>query len=165
MQEAEEEQQRLKALRGYDLLDTLPEPAFDALVQDAAARFRAPIALMSLVDEDRQWFKASVGLDATETPRSMSFCAHAICGDGIFIVPDALADARFSGNPLVTGNPKIRFYAGALIETCEGHRLGTVCVIDRIPRAEISADEREILKTLATKAMTLIEARKNSKTF
>ena len=154
------EQDRLEALRGYNLLDTAPEPDFDALVRDAAVLFDAPIALISLVDEDRQWFKAVVGLEAVETPRSVSFCAHAIRSGDVYVVEDALCDPVFANNPLVKGDPNIRFYAGAPIETSDGHRLGTICVIDGKPRCTLTASQSQALKEFARKAMALIEARK-----
>ncbi|MCJ2188871.1 GAF domain-containing protein [Novosphingobium beihaiensis] len=159
MNKATGEQERLDALRSYNILDTLPEPGFDALVCEAAQQFDTPIALISLVDEERQWFKAAIGLDVSETPRSISFCAHAIRSEDIFLVADALADPVFSNNPLVQKDPGIRFYAGAPIETKEGHKLGTICVIDRSPRNMLPSDTKQTLKGLADKVMALIESR------
>ena len=156
---ARDEARRLKVLRGYNLLDSKPEPAFDLLAAEAAAEFSVPIALVSLVDEHRQWFKAAVGLDATETPRSASFCTHAICGEGVFCVPDALTAPLFENNPLVTGDPNIRVYAGAPLETHDGHRLGTICVIDREPRGTLSEESRQSLIDLAARVMAQIERR------
>lgn len=117
-----------------------------------------PIALITLVDENRQWFKSRVGIDAVETPRSVSFCAHAICGDEFFLVPDARADERFASNPLVTGDPHIRFYAGMPIADPDGHNLGTLCVIDRQPR-QLEESSRVALRVLARQAGSLIQIR------
>jgi signal transduction histidine kinase len=142
----ENEASRLQALRLTQLLDTPPEAAFDGLAQVAALLCAAPIALVSLVDESRQWFKACVGLDVRETPRSVSFCAHAIHGSELFVIEDALADPRFADNPLVVGPPNIRFYAGAPL-AFHDHMLGTLCVIDRIPR-QLTADQRRGLRVL-----------------
>src|SRR5687768_121480 len=120
-----DEQARLSALRRYKILDTSPEDAFDDLVHCAALICRTPIGLVSLVDATRQWFKARKGLDVPELPRESAFCAHAIAGYDLLVVPDTHADPRFSDNPLVVGDPHIRFYAGAPIVTPEGHGLGT----------------------------------------
>ena len=151
---------RLEALRAYDILDTPPERACDDLVQLAAQLCGTPIALISLVDTGRQWFKARVGLDACETSRENSFCAHALLQPGeLFVVPDATADPRFAGNPLVTGEPRVRFYAGVPLVTPEGHALGTLCVIDRVPR-ELSAGQQSALGRLARLAMDQFELRR-----
>jgi diguanylate cyclase (GGDEF)-like protein/PAS domain S-box-containing protein len=135
-----DERQRITQLHALALLDSAPEPAFDALTRLVARLLRVPVALVSLVDEHRQWFKSRVGLDATETPRDLAFCAHAIHGDGPLVVPDALLDPRFADNPLVTGAPHIRAYAGIPLRTAEGHALGTLCAIDHQPRAFSAAD-------------------------
>ncbi|NVO06906.1 MAG: GAF domain-containing protein, partial [Rhodoferax sp.] len=126
---------RLAALRALGVLDSPVEAEFDALVKVASTVCDVPIALISLVDSDRQWFKANVGLPGVdETPRDIAFCAHAIHSAGIFEVPNAMLDARFADNPLVTRSPGIRFYAGAPIRLSSGHVAGTLCVIDRVAR-------------------------------
>jgi EAL domain-containing protein (putative c-di-GMP-specific phosphodiesterase class I) len=155
----ENESERLSALRRCEILDTLPEPAFDRVTRLAATLFNVPIALVSLVDEDRQWFKAKVGLEARETPREHSFCAHALDVDDLLIVRDALADVRFAKNPLVTGEPHIRFYAGAALRTRDGFALGRLCIIDDKSRPVVSASEREALADLAAMVMSHIEMR------
>ncbi len=140
------EPQRLAALRALDVLDTGPEAEFDALVRTASLVCGVPISLISLIDAERQWFKANIGLPgALETPRDVAFCAHAILGDALFEVPDALVDARFADNPLVSGNPDIRFYAGAPVILSNGHHVGTLCVIDRQAR-RLNDMQREVLR-------------------
>lgn len=138
---------RLKMLRDYAVLDTPAKGPLDLLCRFASAALDAPIALVSLVDKNRQWFKAKVGLAAPETPRNVAFCAHAIMGSEPFVVEDALADPRFADNPLVTGETGVRFYAGMPLEVEEGIRLGTVCVIDRRARL-FTAEDREQLRHL-----------------
>jgi len=130
----EREEERLDALRDYRILDTPDERAYDDLVALAAQICDVPIALISLVDSNRQWFKAKVGLEARETSRDISFCAHAILNDDILVIQDALADSRFATNPLVTCAPNIRFYAGMPLLSPAGLALGTLCVIDHEPR-------------------------------
>ena len=143
-----DELRRLGALRASGLLDTPPEERFDRVTRMAQRLFDVPIALISLVDEDRQWFKSRQGLEVTETPRAFSFCAHAIEGDAVFQVADAGVDVRFSDNPLVLGDPNIRFYAGCPIAAPDGSKLGTLCVIDRQPRV-LSDDDVGALRDLA----------------
>ncbi|PSF05106.1 histidine kinase [Marinobacter fuscus] len=144
----QEEQQRLSALDALKLLDTPPEERFDRITRLAARMFDVPIALVSLVDKDRQWFKSCYGLGARETGRDISFCGHAILGKKTFVVPDALADACFADNPLVTGEPHIRFYAGAPLQDRAGFRVGTLCIIDKRPRT-LSPDDLDNLRDLA----------------
>ena len=134
---------RLYCLRRMKILEPAAEEGFDSITRAAARHFNVPIALISLVDEKRQWFKSRVGLDVCETARQDSFCAHAIGRKDVFVVEDALKDERFANNPLVTGDPFIRFYAGALI-TIDGHDLGTLCVIDRQPRRFGPHEQQEL---------------------
>ncbi|MEO6354396.1 MAG: PAS domain S-box protein [Burkholderiaceae bacterium] len=143
-----DETARLALLHSLDLLDTLAEPAFDRITRLVARTLRVPIALISLVDTNRQWFKSRIGLDATETPREFAFCAHTILQNSPMVVTDATRDARFTDNPLVTGEPNIRFYAGTPIRTSDGTALGTLCAIDSQPRT-LSQDELETLIDLA----------------
>jgi len=152
------EKERLALLHTYRLLDTPPEPQFDRVAWLAAEMLGCPIALVSLVDEHRQWFKASVGLGATETPREQAFCTHAIMDQEVLVVPDAQEDPRFRENPLVTGNPNIRFYAGAPLHVDDDHGLGTLCVIDRQPR-RLSDREIECLQKLRDITVDAIEQR------
>jgi PAS domain S-box-containing protein len=154
----ENETERIKALRKYAILDTPEEPAFDRITRLAARLLGTPIATLTLVDEDRQWFKSAYGLRGRENPRELSFCAHAILSNEVMVVPDATADPRFATNPLVTGEPKIRFYAGAPLRTPDGLNLGTLCAIDTRPR-QFSADERRVLADLAALAMDELQLR------
>jgi GAF domain-containing protein len=156
----ENEKARLNTLRGYKILDTKPEERFDDLARLAANLCGAPIALISLVDEDRQWFKSKCGLEVSETPRVQAFCAHAIMSEELFVIPDALRDSRFADNPLVLGEPHIRFYAGAPLVAPNGHILGTLCVVDQIPR-ELSPHQLEALRILARQVMAQIELGRN----
>lgn len=143
-----DELERLSALRALALLDTPVEPTLDRITRLLASSLQVPVALISLLDERRQWFKSRVGLDVSETPRDLAFCGYAILGQGALVVPDAQTDARFSDNALVTGDPHIRFYAGVPVRTLSGHPIGTLCAIDRQPR-HLSEDELSILQELA----------------
>jgi two-component sensor histidine kinase len=154
-----DEPQRLIALKRYDLLDTPPEEAFDRLTRLAAGVLGMPISLITLIDETRQWFKSRHGFDALWTRREVAFCSRTILDTEPLVVPDATADDRFVANPLVTGEPNIRFYAGAPLVTPEGHVLGTLCVIDRLPHPEFSDEQRRLLQDLAGLVMTEIEVR------
>ena len=158
--EPADETARLEALRAYEILDTVPEEAFDELTRLAAHICETPIVLMSLVDSDRQWFKSRVGLDAESTPREESFCAHAILDQQqLLTVPDATLDPRFADNPLVTGDFHLRFYAGAPLVSPTGQALGALCVIDRVPR-ELSPAQRDALEIIGRQIMTQMEARR-----
>ena len=153
------EAKRLAALNSYAILDTDAEAVFDDLTAIAAAICGTPIALMSLIDAHRQWFKSHHGLAVQQTPRELAFCAHAILQDGPFVVPDAMLDARFERNPLTTGAPNVRFYAGTPLITSAGHALGTLCVIDHIPR-ELTEFQLESLGKLGHLAMCQMELRR-----
>ena len=151
------EPERLRALMSCELLDTRATPEFDQITALAAETFGVPVALISLVDAERQWFKSSHGLDLTETPRSQAFCAYTILDHAPLVVPDARLDPRFADNPLVTGTPGIRFYAGAPLTTREGYRLGSLCLLDFAPRSFSEADTARLAR-LASVAMTAVEA-------
>lgn len=155
------EQERLRALEKYDILDTLPEREFDNLTKLASYITASPIALISLLDEHRQWFKARIGLEAAQTPRNISFCQHAIMSNELFEVSDAMSDRRFRENPLVTEDPNIRFYAGYPLQTSEGYNLGTLCVIDNQPKA-LTEEQRRMMRYLAEATISLIEARRTN---
>ncbi len=150
---------RLQALRDYGILDTAAEAEFDDFTLLAAQICGTPVALISLVDADRQWFKSRIGLDASEMPRDQAFCAHALHQPDVFMVPDAGLDPRFSDNPLVTGGPNICFYAGAPLVTDEGHALGTLCVIDRVPRT-LTSDQQAALQALSRQVIARLELRR-----
>ena len=144
----QDEEARLKTLRSLNVLDTPSEERFDRLTRLAKRMFDVPIALVSLVDENRQWFKSCIGLNVSETPRDISFCGHAILGNEIFIIPDATEDERFSDNPLVLNEPYIRFYAGCPLRYLDGSMLGTLCIIDTQPRV-LNREDLDALKDLA----------------
>ena len=152
------EADRLAALRRYRILDTEPEQRFDDLALLASQICGTPMALISLVDRDRQWFKARVGVDVPQTPRDIAFCARAIHQPALFVVPDALQDERFRENPLVRAEPHIRFYAGAPLITADGHALGTICVLDRKPRVLTKAQEAS-LEALKRQVVSQLELR------
>ena len=154
----ENESERLQQLRLYRILDTPPEDAFDRITRIISKTIGVPIALVSLIDKDRQWFKSRHGLDASETPRELAFCAHAILGKKVFVVEDALNDERFFDNPLVTSDPSVRFYAGAPLRTGDGLNLGTLCAIDRQPR-KLSEDHRQLLEDMAHLVVDEMELR------
>ena len=154
------EETRVATLEKYAILDTDPEVAFDDLTLLASFACKTPIALISLIDERRQWFKSRVGLSVTETSRDIAFCSNAILQTEIFVVPDALEDERFRNNPLVVSEPHIRFYAGAPLITEDGYALGTLCVIDQTPR-ELAPDQKEALKALSRLALAQLEFRRN----
>ncbi|MBW4891327.1 GAF domain-containing sensor histidine kinase [Mucilaginibacter sp. HMF5004] len=156
------EDKRLQDVYRSQLLDTPEETEFDEIVQLASDLCNTPISLITILDTERQWFKAKVGLDATETTREVSFCGHAILQDELFEIPDALKDIRFSDNPLVTGGPEIRFYAGMPLVTESGSRLGTLCVIDSAPRV-LTERQRFALKVLAGNVIKVAELRMKNK--
>jgi GAF domain-containing protein len=153
------EAERLEALRQYHIMDTPPEALFDDIVRVAAQICETPIATVTLVDETRQWFKAQVGLTATESPREHAFCTYTICEEGTMMVNDAQKDARFAGNPLVTGAPHIRFYGGVPLHTARGEALGSLCVIDRQPR-HLTPAQTGTLEALGRQVMAHLEARR-----
>ena len=156
------EAKRLKVLWQYDVLDTVPEEVFDDLTELAARICEAPIALITLVDENRQWFKSRIGVSVNETSRDVSFCAYAVTQNDLFIVPDATKDKRFANNPFVTSDPKIRFYAGAPLITPDGHALGTLCVIDKVPR-DLRLEQKQALRILARHVVSQLELRRRSR--
>ena len=154
------EASRIAALNRYAILDTEPEQSFDDLVTLAAHICKTPMAMLSLVDEHRQWFKSKVGVQVRETPREISICTHAIQQDDLFIVPDTRQDPRFRDNPLVVGEPRVRFYAGAPLINEDGFALGTLCVVDREPR-ELDEDQKNALLSLRRLALAQMELRQN----
>ncbi|MEW5685945.1 MAG: SpoIIE family protein phosphatase [Pseudomonadota bacterium] len=159
------EAQRLAALQALDILNTQPEAIFDSLTNLAAQTFRTPVAVVSLIDANRQWFKSCLGLDATETERDVAFCDHTIRQARTMIIPDALDDPRFRDNPLVTGDPNIRFYAGAPLSTPEGHKLGSLCVIDFQPRRDFGPNEAAQLEAMAEAVSAAMQLRRDVRAF
>jgi anti-sigma regulatory factor (Ser/Thr protein kinase) len=155
-----DESARLAALRSYKVLDTDAERAFDDLTLLASQICGTPIALITLVDADRQWFKSRIGISVSETSRAVSFCARAIEQREVFVVDDPLGDDRFRDNPFVTGEPMIRFYAGSPLVTADGHALGTLCVVDRVPRT-LTAEQLEALQALGRQVLAQLELRKD----
>lgn len=153
---------RLEALRQYSILDTPSESAYNDIARLAAFICDVPIALISFVDSERQWFKSKVGLEVEETARDISFCAHAILSKNMMVVKDALSDERFMNNPLVTCAPGIRFYAGMPLVTPQGYSVGTLCVIDRHPRKDLSESQQKTLEALARQVVTQLELRRVS---
>ena len=156
------ESDRQAALERYNILDTLPEQEYDDLTQLAASICGTPIALISLVDRDRQWFKSKVGIEASETARDISFCGHAVAEDAMLNVPDVLQDPRFADNPLVVNEPNIRFYAGVPLRTSDNFTLGTLCVIDRQSR-DLTPLQIEQLESLSRLVVSQLELRRNNK--
>ncbi len=154
-----DEDGRLAALHGCNVLDSAPEPEFDALVKHAARLTNTPIALVSLVDESRQWFKARVGTEVRETPRSISFCGYTITQQTPLVIQDAREDPRFASNPLVTGDPHVVFYAGWPLVTYDGHALGSLCVIDHVPRM-LTVAQHEAMALLARQVVLSLELRR-----
>src|SRR5260370_11171358 len=155
----ENEAARLETLRQYQILDTESEEVFDELTRLASYICQTPAALISLVDTNRQWFKARVGIHARETPRNISFCVHAILQRGCFIVEDALFDERFADNPLVVNEPFARFYAGMPLWSPEGFAIGTLCVMDKQPR-HLNAEQINALEILSNQVMSQLELRR-----
>ncbi|BDI29480.1 hypothetical protein CCAX7_15310 [Capsulimonas corticalis] len=153
------EAERLAALARYEILDSSPEEEFEEVTRLAARLCNAPIALISLVDHARQWFLSEVGMGVRETPLNMSICAHAILEPDVLVVPDTREDARFADNPLVTGDPHLRFYAGALLETDDGHALGTLCVLDYKTRG-LTDEQKDVLRLLSGQVMKQLELRR-----
>lgn len=155
------ELERIEALKRYSIMDSLPENEYDSITKLASFICETPISLVSLLDEERQWFKSSVGLDAKQTAREISFCQYAIMADDVYEVSNALENDTFNTNPLVTGDPNIRFYAGAPLKDQEGYNLGTLCVIDTVPRT-LTSQQKESLKLLSYQVVSLLKLRKSN---
>lgn len=155
----EDEPDRLRALEAYGILDTPEEQAYDDLTLLASHICETPVALISVIDKERQWFKSRRGTDLTETPRDISFCAHAIVQPETLVVPDTLEDHRFAFHPMVLEPPNIRFYAGAPLRVPGGHAFGTICVLDREPR-ELTARQLSVLEALSRQVVSLFELRR-----
>ncbi len=158
------EEMRLRTLEGTGILDTPPDPVFDALCEEARRQFDVPIALVSLVARDRQWFKAEKGLGACETSRDVAFCNYTVLADDVFVVEDALADERFRVNPLVTGKPFVRFYAGAPLIYRSQIRLGSFCLIDTKPRRFSRGDRAELAVSADRATMEIMSRELDRKT-
>jgi GAF domain-containing protein len=156
-----DEAKRLEALQRYHILDTPPEQTYDDITTLVSHICGTPIAFISLVDADRQWFKSKTGLAASETPRDIAFCAHTVLGNDLFIVPDALADERFAQSPLTTSSPHIRFYAGMPLVSPDGHAVGALCVVDREPRT-LTSEQKQALRALGRQVIQLLELRRVS---
>lgn len=165
MQLNTDEAERLAALVNYGILDTDFEDAYDCITRLAARMFDAPISLISLIDQKRQWFKSAYGLTARETARDHAFCAHAIQQADVYVVPDAKQSTLFKDNPLVTGDPHVTFYAGAPLINSDGYALGTVCIIDRKPRAGLGTREQMLLQDFAKLVIIMMEQRKKIRAF
>ena len=161
IKDKEDEDKRLKALAEYRILGTQPESCYDDITQIACHTCKVPISLMTLVDRDKQWFKSKVGFEVSETRRDWSFCTHAIKENTPLVVNDAFLDKRFINNPLVTGDPKIRFYAGFPLKNNEGNKVGTLCVIDRKPN-RLSKEQFSIMELLSKQIVSFLELRKRS---
>lgn len=155
-----DEAARLATLQGYGILDTPNEPEFDRIVRNVASTFRVRSALVSFIDESRQWYKARIGVEATEVPRAISFCTHSIERDAVTVVPDARTHPRFARNPFVTVPGGVRFYAAAPIKTLNRARIGTVCIFDPAPRAGLSDRERLRMSSFAAEVVETLEARR-----
>jgi len=156
------EAERVRSLHELEILDTKAEKAFDDLTRLATYICRTPMAAISLIDSDRQWFKSKVNIDVPETPRSVAFCAHTILETGPLVVPDALDDVRFKDNPFVAAEGGVRFYAGSPLTTTEGYKLGTLCVIDKVPR-QLSDGQLAALRALSRQVTTQLELRREIK--
>ena len=153
------EKARLEALRRYQILDTEAEEAYDNITRLANHLCYTPVSMITMVDEDRQWYKSKMGVEMQQTPRDISFCAHAILDENMTVVPDMRQDERFSDNPFVTSGPQVRFYAGVPLITPDGHALGTLCVLDREPRI-LSPQQKDMLTALGRHVVFQMEMRR-----